>query len=183
VTTDGRYVARDLPLGVYRLSLSAEGFAAWTSLVEIRSEVPVHLSITLGVAPVSTEVEVSDPATLVDPYRTGTQYSIGRQALSENIAAQPGRALSDFVNDLPGWLYEANGVLHPRGAEYDVQYVVDGLPLHNRSPAFAPSFDADAVESMRVLTATFFLSMAESSAASLKSRLKKMCLRGCTDNL
>jgi hypothetical protein len=156
VAADGRYIAQDLPFGVYRLSISARGFAPWTSMIEIRSEVPAYLSVTLGVAPVTTQVEVSDSVTLVDPYTTGTQYSIGRQTLNENMAAQPGRGLSDLVNDLPGWLYEANGVLHPRGAEYDVQYVVDGLPLlQNRSPAVAPSFDPDDVESMRVLTATF----------------------------
>ena len=69
---------------------------------------------------------------------------------------QPGLELSDLVNTLPGWLYEANGVLHPRGSEYDVQYVVDGLPLtENRSPAFAPPFDADNIDSMRVLTANY----------------------------
>ena len=57
---------------------------------------------------------------------------------------------------MPGWLYEANGILHPRGSEYDVQYVVDGLPVtENRSPAFAPAFDADNVDSMRVLTANY----------------------------
>ena len=156
VGPDGRYVLQDLPFGVYRLSLSATGFAPWTNLVEIRSEVPVRVSVTLGFSPVTTQVEVSDSATLVDPYRTGTQYSIGRQTLAENIAQQPGRDLSDRVNDLPGWLYEANGVLHPRGSEYDVQYVVDGLPItQNRSPAFAPSFDAEDVESMRVLTANY----------------------------
>jgi len=32
-------------------------------------------------------------------------------------------------------LLEANGVLHPRGSEYGVQYVVDGIPIFdNRSP-------------------------------------------------
>src|SRR5438445_2567293 len=35
---EGRYVAQDLPFGVYRLSLQAEGFAPWSNLVEIRSE-------------------------------------------------------------------------------------------------------------------------------------------------
>ena len=35
VALDGRYTAQDLPFGVYRLSLSAAGFASWTSLVEI----------------------------------------------------------------------------------------------------------------------------------------------------
>jgi outer membrane cobalamin receptor len=153
---EGRYVAQDLPFGVYRLSLHAEGFAAWSDLVEIRSEVPVHVAVTLGVAPVTTQVQVNDSATLVDPYATGSVYSIGRQAIEQHDAAQAGRELLDLVSEQPGWLYEANGVLHPRGSEYDVQFVVDGLPLtQNRSPAFAPSFDAGDVESLRVLTASF----------------------------
>src|SRR6266446_389038 len=153
---EGRYVAQDLPFGVYRLSLQAEGFAPWSDLVEIRSEVPVRVAVTLGVAPVTTQVQVNDSATLVDPYATGTLYSMGRQAIEEHEAAQPGRELLDLVAGQPGWVYEANGVLHPRGSEYDVQFVVDGLPLtQNRSPAFAPSFDACEVESLRVLTASF----------------------------
>jgi outer membrane cobalamin receptor len=153
---EGRYVAQDLPFGVYRLSLQAAGFAPWSDLVEIRSEVPVRVAVTLGVAPVTTQVQVNDSATLVDPYATGTLYSIGRQAIEEHDAAQPGRELLDLVSEQPGWVYEANGVLHPRGSEYDVQFVVDGLPLtQNRSPAFAPSFDAGEVESLRVLTASF----------------------------
>jgi outer membrane cobalamin receptor len=154
--SEGRYVAQDLPFGVYRLSLQAEGFALWSDLVEIRSEVPVRLAVTLGVAPLTTRVEVNDSTTLVDLYSTGSLYSIGRQAIEEHDAAQPGRELLDLVAEQPGWLYEANGVLHPRGSEYDVQFVVDGLPLtQNRSPAFAPSFDAGEVESLRVLTASF----------------------------
>src|SRR5229473_391305 len=124
---EGRYAAQDLPFGVYRLSLQAEGFAPWSDLIEIRSEVPVRVAVTLGVAPVTTKVEVNDSATLLD-----------------------------LMSEEPGWVYEANGVLHPRGSEYDVQFVVDGLPLtQNRSPAFAPSFDPDEVESLRVLTASF----------------------------
>src|SRR5712691_4666870 len=118
---EGRYVAQDLPFGVYRLSLQAEGFAAWSDLVEIRSELPVHLAVTLGVAPVTTQVQVNDSATLVDPYATGSLYSIGRQSIEEHNAAQPGRELLDLVSEQPGWVYEANGVLHPRGSEYDVQ--------------------------------------------------------------
>src|ERR1700722_3600076 len=156
IAADGRSTVQDLPFGVYRLTLRAENFAPWNKLVEIRSEVPVRVVATLGVAPVTTEVQVNDSATLVDPSATGTVYSIGRQPIGEEIPAPPGRDLSDLVNQQPGWLIEANGILHPRGSEYDVQYVFDGLPLtQNRSPAFAPAFDADEVEAMRVLTASF----------------------------
>lgn len=155
-SSEGRFTAQDLPFGVYRLSLRAEGFAAWNRLVEIRSEVPVQVLATLGVAPFSTQVQVTDSATLVDSSSIATIYSIGRESLNEQLSVQPGRDLSDVVSDTPGWLYEANGVLHPRGSEYDVQYVFDGLPLtQNRSPAFAPSLDADQIESVRVLTAGY----------------------------
>jgi hypothetical protein len=156
LSADGHLVLQDLPFGVYRLTLTADGFTDWSDVVEIHSELPVKLGITLGVAPLTTQVHVSDELTLVDPARTGTLYSIGQQSIREEISAQPGRDLFDLVNEQPGWLYEANGVLHPRGSEYDVQFVVDGQPLtQNRSPAFAPNMDSDSVESMRVLTASF----------------------------
>jgi outer membrane cobalamin receptor len=177
---EGRYVAQDLPFGVYRLSLQAAGFAPWSDLVEIRSEVPVRVAVTLGVAPVTTQVQVNDSATLVDPYATGTLYSIGRQSIEEHNAAQPGRELLDLVSEQPGWVFEANGVLHPRGSEYDVQFVVDGLPLtQNRSPAFAPSFDASDVESLRVLTASFPAEYGRKLGGVVEVSTKKDVPAGC----
>src|SRR5438105_3888656 len=146
VGADGHYALQDLPFGVYRLSVNTEGFAPWSGLVEVGSEVPVHISVTLALAAVATQVQVSDAATLVDPSRTGTVYPVGHETLGEVVATQPGRSLSDLVDDLPGWLYEANGVLHPRGSEYDVQYVIDGLPItENRSRAsgFSASYERD----------------------------------------
>jgi TonB dependent receptor len=156
VGEDGRYVAKSLAFGVYRVSLTRGGFAPSTQLVEIRSPVPQQLSVTLGLTPVETQVQVDDAGTLVDPSRTGTVYTVGSQSISEQSSPQPGRGILSVVDAQPGWLYEANGVLHPRGSEYDVQFVVDGLPLtENRSPAFAPPFESGDVDSMRVMTAGF----------------------------
>ena len=156
VGEDGRYVAKSLAFGVYRVSLTRGGFAPSTQLVEIRSMVPQQLSVTLGLTAVETQVQVDDAGTLVDPSRTGTVYTIGSQSIGEQSSPQPGRGILSVVDAQPGWLYEANGVLHPRGSEYDVQFVVDGLPLtENRSPAFAPPFESGDVDSMRVMTAGF----------------------------
>jgi len=156
IAMDGKYLAPELAFGVYRLTVTAQGFAPWSGLVEVRSEVPVRVAVVLGVAPVSMKIEVSDAATLLDSSENGTIYAMGAETLREHVAAQQGRDLSDAVNDQPGWLYEANGVLHPRGSEYQVQYVLDGMPLtQNRSPAFAPPFDSGDMESMRVMTAGF----------------------------
>ena len=156
IPPEGKAIAAELPTGVYRLTVAAEGFATWTDLVEVRSEVPVRVAVTLGVAAVNTRIEVSDAATLLDPSETSAIYSLSGEKLREHGSAQAGRTLSDAVNDQPGWLYEANGILHPRGSEYQVQYVLDGMPLtQNRSPAFAPSFDSGDIESLRVLTSGY----------------------------
>jgi hypothetical protein len=156
VGEDGRYVAKDLAFGLYRVSLSHEGFVPSAQLVQIRSMAPQQLSVTMGLTPIETQVQVEESATLVDPSRTGTVYTVGSQTISEQLTPQPGRGILTAVDAQPGWLYEANGVLHPRGSEYDVQFVVDGLPLtQNRSPAFAPPFESVDVESLRVKTAGF----------------------------
>ena len=156
VGDDGRYAAQGLALGVYRVSVSRSGFVPVVQLVDIRSMVPQHLTLTLGLKPVETQVQVSETETLVDQVRTNTVYTIGAQTIDEQLSSQPGRGVLDVVDAQPGWLYEANGVLHPRGSEYDVQFVVDGLPMtENRSPGFAPPIESSDVESMRVMTAGF----------------------------
>jgi hypothetical protein len=156
VGDDGRYAAQDLAFGVYRVSVSHTGFVPTVQLVEIRSMVPQHLSLTLGLKPVETQLQVSETDTLVDPSRTSAVYTIGSQTIGEQLSPQAGRGVLDVVDAQPGWLQEANGVLHPRGSEYDVQFVVDGLPMtENRSPGFAPPIDSSDVESMRVMTAGF----------------------------
>jgi hypothetical protein len=156
VGDDGRYAAQDLAFGVYRVTVSHSGFVPAVQLVEIRSMVPQHLSLTLGLKPIETQLQVSETETLVDPSRTSTVYTIGSQTIGEQLSTQPGRGVFDVVDAQPGWVYEANGVLHPRGSEYDVQFVVDGLPMtENRSPGFAPPIESSDVESMRVMTAGF----------------------------
>lgn len=149
----GEYTAKKLPLGTYRLTLEHPGFAAYNSLVEIRSELPQKISIVLSVATVAESVNVHDSDTLLDTTNTVNSYQLGAPTLRDWAATTPGRQAIDVVQSQPGWVLEANGVVHPRGSEYDTQYVVDGLPvLNNRSPAFSPSDDLDDVHSVKTYT-------------------------------
>jgi len=153
---DGRATAQDLPFGLYRLNITHAGFAPKVQAFEIRSEVPLYIKVTLGLASVETQVQVTASETLFDPNRTSTVATIGSQVIQEELPSQPGRGLLDLVNSLPGWSYEAGGVLHPRESEYQVQFVVDGLPLtENRSPTFAAPFEAEESDSVRVRTAGY----------------------------
>jgi outer membrane cobalamin receptor len=150
----GSLSARNLPFGVYRLEVKRPGFASYSGAVEIRSAIPTELRIQLSVASPQVAVEVRDADTLIDPHRTGTVNRVGAETLEHRSTALPGRSIIDLVNSQPGWLLESNGVLHPRGSEYQTQYVVDGVPLtDNRSPSFAPEIEADDAASMTILTA------------------------------
>jgi outer membrane receptor for Fe3+-dicitrate len=151
----GRLEVQRLPYGIYQVQIRTQGFAEVSEPVEIRSALPLDLKIPLKVASVSESVKVSAAGTLVDPYRAGSVNSMGLQTIQNRLTALPGRSMQDLVNSEPGWLYEGNAVLHPRGSEYQTQFVVDGIPLtDNRSPSFGPEpAEADDVESIDIYTA------------------------------
>ena len=155
-TTDdqGNLHAKRLPYGIYQVQIQAQGFAEVSESVEIRSALPLDRTIRLKVASVSESANVSASATLVDPYRAGSVNEMGSEAIANRLTALPGRSMQDLVNSEPGWLYEGNAVLHPRGSEYQTQFVVDGIPLtDNRSPSFGPEVEADDVDSLKIYTA------------------------------
>ncbi len=155
-TTDdqGNLDAKRLPYGIYQVQIRVQGFAEVSESVEIRSALPLDRTVRLKVASVSESVNVNAAGTLVDPYRAGSVNEMGLETIQNRLTALPGRSMQDLVNSEPGWLYEGNAVLHPRGSEYQTQFVVDGIPLtDNRSPSFGPAIEADDVESLDIYTA------------------------------
>jgi hypothetical protein len=157
-TTDdaGNLDIERLPFGVYQLKIHEAGFAEVSEAVEIRSALPTEHTIRLSLSAVSTSITVTAGATLIDPYRAGSVSRVGSETIRNRQSSLPGRSLQDLVNSQPGWLYEGNAVLHPRGSEYQTQFVVDGIPLtDNRSPGSGPEISADDVQSMAVYTSGF----------------------------
>lgn len=149
----GRFTFQHLPFGFYRITVEHAGFAAYSTILEIRSAVPRDLRVEMAVQAASTEVVVTDSATLLDPHRAGVAYSVGSQQVREEQSTVPARGLIDLVNMQPGWILEANAVLHPRGSENQTLFIVDGVPMdETRSPAFAPDLETAEVQSMSVLT-------------------------------
>jgi hypothetical protein len=146
--------ARNLPFGSYQLMVESEGFSPFRGLIEIRSVLPTEYLVKLSIAAMSTAVNVTAESPLLDPERSGTSNHLDEQAIADRPASLPGRSVVDLVNSQPGWLYEGNAVLHPRGSEYQTQFVVDGIPLtDNRSPSFGPEIEAEDVDSLTIYTA------------------------------
>ena len=153
--SQGKLDAKRLPYGIYQVQIVAQGFAAVSEPFEIRSALPLDRTIQLKLASVSESVKVTGADTLMDPYRPGSVNELGSEQIENRLTALPGRSMQDLVNSQPGWLYEGNAVLHPRGSEYQTQFVVDGIPLtDNRSPSFGSEpAEADNVQSLKIYTA------------------------------
>lgn len=150
----GRLDVQRLPFGIYRLEIKQPGFAEAFNSVDIHSSLPTEYTIQLTLPKVNQSVTVTAANTLINPEQAGSVNQVGTELIQSRLGSIPGRSLQDLVNSQPGWLYEGNAVLHPRGSEYQTQFVVDGIPLtDNRSPSFGPAIDADDVQSLTIYTA------------------------------
>jgi hypothetical protein len=154
--SQGNLVLQRLLFGLYTLAVGQPGFAPATETIAIGSAIPLRHSLQLKLATVTQAVAVKSQNTLIDPDQAGSVSQIGSDVIQHRLSSVPGRSLQDLVNSQPGWLYEGNAVLHPRGSEYQTQFVVDGIPLtDNCSPSFGPEIEADDVQSMSIYTAGF----------------------------
>lgn len=152
----GRVTFAMVPFGTYDVLVERTGFAAYQATIDVHSTIPQEQHVRLAVAGIRNEITVTDQATLVDLHSASTADTIGSGQIAARLSSLPGRSIQDLVVSQPGWLYEGNAVLHPRGSEYQTQFVVDGIPLtDNRSPSFGPEIEADDLESMSIYTAGF----------------------------
>ena len=154
--SSGAIDCKELPFGMYSIQVELPGFARASISADIHSAIPVVRSLHLEIAPITTVVKVAAPNTLIDPYMPSSVMQIGSGQIQNRVASLPGRSVQGLVNSQPGWLYEGNVVLHPRGSEYQTQFVINGIPLtDNRSPSFGPEIEANDLSSISVYTAGF----------------------------
>lgn len=152
----GNLAVQSMPYGIYEIQVTKSGFATLSTSVDVRSALPASESIYLHVASVVTKVNVAATSTLIDPDSPSSIMRIGAKQIEERLSSLPGRSVQDLVNSQPGWLYEGNAVLHPRGSEYQTQFVIDGIPLtDNRSPSFGPEIEADDLDGLSIYTAGY----------------------------
>ena len=143
-----------LPFGKYRVIVQAQGFLSQSSDVIIKSAVPLNSIVMLPLPGVATEVEVESSDTLMDLRAAGTERRLGAEEIEQRTSSLPGRGVTDLVDSEPGWLYEGSAVLHPRGSEYQTQFVLNGIPLtENRSPGSGSELTVNDVQSMNIYTA------------------------------
>ena len=149
----GELFFRGLPYGAYLLTIEDSRFEPVQESLSITNGVSKKLCITLKVHALVDQITIADTPPLMDPQKTNSSLYQGEEQIQRRLASMPNRDAVNMVASLPGWVLENSGVLHPRGSEYQTQYVLDGIPvLDNRSPAFASGPLLDSTESFEVIT-------------------------------
>jgi hypothetical protein len=128
-----------VPFNVYKLTVQSGAFEAETRELSVRSNLAQQVDVQLGVAPVRQEVNVSASSELIEPDKTAPSTVLDRNWIMRFPTAQPSRSAMEIVATVPGWTQDANGRLHARGVESQIQYSIDGIPL---TDTIADSFAA-----------------------------------------
>jgi hypothetical protein len=143
----------DVPPGQYSLAVEASGFEAVRMDLLVTSGSPVVLNLRMKVASSKALVEVDAKSGLIDPDATGADTLIAQLRMEQRPGAGGSHALQQLVATAPGFATENDGLLHVRGVDDGVLYVLDGIPVMDRTDALTgTSPDPNAIRSLSVVT-------------------------------
>ena len=150
---DGDFVFNNVPFNTYTLRADRSGFQTFSQTVLVRSNVSVRLSITLKLKSVRTGITVVTTPELVEKDSSSMHVTLDESFIEKQAGATPSRGLQSLIATLPGWFSEDSGLLHVRGADDEILYVLDGMPLIDRvDPRFSSPLSPEMVRSMEVIT-------------------------------
>lgn len=152
----GEFVFNNLPLANYSLAVTANGFAAKNLSAEVRSNIPFFAKIELRVAGTNEVVQIAANDEIVDKVSTSTETRIDESRIERSANTQRGNGLQSLVATIAGATTQNNGLIHIRGVDNGLLYVVDGVPTADRVDAVsASSFDTDDIRSFNAITGNF----------------------------
>ena len=152
VRTDaqGRYKLSNLPYNTYHLEVGAPGLNMAHQNLDVRSNLPIEVNLTLK--PASAVVEVEESVSLIEVH-TSSHIDIDQSTIEKIPTAVQSRGMENILLATPGFIQDENGRFHFRGSHGQVMYVVDGVPITDQVQAtFSNSMDPSQVESMEVIT-------------------------------
>ena len=151
----GRFELNNVPFQGYELHVVREGFRSEARSVELRSNLPVSMEISLDISAQveSMVIETTARGALLDTESTGTKTQLSRTIIEKLPIPPSARGLEAVILGFPGFAANANGSIHPRGAHNQMTYVIDGMPITDQfSGQFATSIDPSVVQSLDLYT-------------------------------
>ena len=152
--SSGNFTVPNIPFNPYHLAVTGKGFDPYTQDIDVRSVVPVNLSISLKVkgSAETVTVEASGGDLLENDSTFHTDVDRG---LFDKI---PLESASSSVSSLvtlatPGIAADSNGLFHGMGDHAENSFSVDGQPITDQqSKVFSNQIPLDSIQSMEVIS-------------------------------
>ncbi len=154
-TTDGKgnFSFPNLPSNPYHMTITAAGFAQKAQDVEVRSLVPINLSITLEVSTSAETVTVEAAGDLIE--NDPISHTDVDKALFDRLPLESqSSSLSSLVTEATaGVAADSNGLFHGLGDHAENSFSLDGQPITDQqSKIFSNQVPLDAVQSLEVIS-------------------------------
>ncbi|MGQ9633823.1 MAG: carboxypeptidase regulatory-like domain-containing protein [Bryobacteraceae bacterium] len=152
---EGVFVIANIPLQEYMLRVVKEGLAPQLSTVSLRTNVRLELTVRLGLAAVSDEVQATAFAAreMLDVEATGTRTQLNLAQIERIPVPSGARGLGSLLLSFPGFAADANGAIQPRGAHNQMTYVIDGVPISDQlTGSFGNGVDSSIVQTIELFT-------------------------------
>src|SRR6185369_13730400 len=150
----GKFSIPNIPFNPYHLTVTGPGFSPYSQDVDVRSIVPVTVSITLEVKGSAETVTVEGAGDdLLE--KTSTFHTDVDRGLFDKM---PLESRSSSVSSLvtlssPGIAADSNGLFHGLGDHAENSFSVDGQAITDQqSKVFSNQLPVDSIQSMEVIS-------------------------------
>jgi hypothetical protein len=150
----GTFSIPNVPFNPYHMTVTAKGFSQYTRDIDVRSSVPLNLSVAMAVGTSSETVTVeSTGADLLENDST-FHTDVDRDLFDKIPLESQSSSLSSLVTlASPGVAADSNGLFHGIGDHAENSFSVDGQPITDQqSKVFSNQIPLDSIQSMEVIS-------------------------------
>jgi hypothetical protein len=152
--SDGVFRFNNVPFNNYVLTVSASGFSSAKQTLNVRTSVPISVTVPVAVGGATETVTITGGGADVLENVPSTHTDVDKNLLTRLPVRSPGNGLSDVVTlAAPGVVADSNGFMHPLGDHAEVNISLDNQPISDQqSKAFSTQVPVNAIQSMEVIT-------------------------------
>jgi hypothetical protein len=150
----GKFSIPNVPFNPYHVTVAAQGFNSYSQDTDVRSVVPVNLSISLNVK--GSEETVTVEAAGGDLLENDSTFhtDVDRDLFDKIPLESSSSSVSSLITlATPGIAADSNGLFHGMGDHAENSFSVDGQPITDQqSKVFSNQIPLDSIQSMEVIS-------------------------------
>jgi len=152
--SDGVFRFNNVPFNNYVLTVSASGFSPAKQALNVRTSVPISVTVPVAVGGATESVTITGGGADVLENVPSSHTDVDKNLITRLPVRSPGNGLSDVVTlAAPGVVADSNGFMHPLGDHAEVNISLDNQPISDQqSKAFSTQIPVNAIQSMEVIT-------------------------------